>query len=332
MMPAFLPPLPESEPRNRLGLARWLVNPGHPLTSRVVVNRIWHRIFGVGIVKTVEDLGIQGDLPSHPQLLDWLATEFIRRDWDLKGMLRLILTSSTYRQSSRVTPELLAADPENRLLARGPRFRLEAEVIRDTALSLGQLLTEPVGGPSVRPYQPDGIWEEVAYGAGYSAQEFLQDSGDSNYRRSMYTFWKRQAPPPNMMLFDAPNRETCTARRERTNTPLQALALLNDQQFVEASRAFAVRIIESSGPETEDRIQHGFRLATSRFPDQTEEEILLNLYQDQLETYSGDPEAARELLSVGAYRPSTQVDSSELAAWTIFASALLNLDETVTKQ
>jgi hypothetical protein len=330
--PAFLPPLPDSAPRNRLGLARWLTDPGNPLTSRVVINRLWHRIFGVGIVKTVEDFGVQGELPSHPQLLDWLATEFMRRDWDSKALLRLIVTSSTYRQSSKVTPELLAADPENRLLARGPRFRLEAEVIRDTALALAQLLTGTIGGPSVRPYQPEGIWEEVAYGAEYTAQEFLQDTGDANYRRSMYTFWKRQAPPPNMMLFDAPNRETCTARRERTNTPLQALALLNDQQFVEASRAFAVRILESTGPELKERLKHGFRLATARYPDQTELKILSDLFRSQQEVYSLDSKSAEELLSVGAYQPATQFHLSELAAWTIISSALLNLDETVTKQ
>ena len=216
---------------NRLGMARWLVDPANPLTARVIVNRMWQMHFGTGLVKTAEDFGAQGEQPSHPQLLDWLADEFIRSGWDMKHMHRLLVTSAAYKQSSKVTPELFARDPENRLLARGPRFRLQAELIRDHALYVSGLLVEKIGGPSVKPYQPAGLWEEVAYGggvAGFTAGKFEQDKGESLYRKSMYTFWKRTSPPPALSTFDAPEREFCVVRRSRTNTPLQALVTMND--------------------------------------------------------------------------------------------------------
>ena len=239
-VPAMLPPLP-SRARRSIGstLAKWLVQPGHPLTSRVAVNRFWQMYFGHGIVKTQEDFGVQGEPPVHPELLDWLATEFVRTGWDMKAMQRLIVTSATYRQSSRVTPALLEKDPENRLLARGPRFRLPAEMIRDTALAVSGLLNDEIGGPSVLPYQPTGLWEELAFGDGFSAQTYEQSHGKDLYRRGMYTFWKRTAPPASLATFDAPDREKCTGRRALTNTPLQALVLLNDPTYVEAARALA---------------------------------------------------------------------------------------------
>ena len=232
---------PTDAPLNRLTLAKWLVQPGHPLTSRVAVNRFWQMYFGVGLVKTQEDFGVQGEPPSHPELLDWLATEFVRTGWDVRAMQRLIVTSATYRQSSVVTPALLERDPENRLLARGPRGRLPAEMIRDTALSASGLLNDRIGGPSVLPYQPKGLWEEMAFGDGFSAQAYEQSHGRDLYRRGMYTLWKRTVPPASLATFDAPDREKCTARRVTTNTPLQALAMLNDPTYVEAARALAQR-------------------------------------------------------------------------------------------
>ena len=257
-VPAMLPPLPDGAPLNRLTLARWLVEPGHPLTARVAVNRFWQMYFGTGIVKTQEDFGVQGEPPSHPELLDWLATEFVRTGWDIRAMQRLIVTSATYRQSSKVTPALLEKDPENRLLARGPRLRLPAEMIRDTALAASGLLNDEIGGPSVLPYQPKGLWEEMAFGDGFSAQAYEQSHGPDLYRRGMYTFWKRTVPPASLATFDAPDREKCTARRALTNTPLQALALMNDPTYVEASRALAQRALLEGG--TDDEEPHRLRL------------------------------------------------------------------------
>lgn len=329
--PDFLPPLPDGLPENRLGFARWLVHPEHPLTARVAVNRFWQRYFGNGIVKTSEDFGVQGEWPSHPELLDWLAVEFIESGWDVKALQRLIVTSAAYRQSSRLTPELFDRDPQNRLLARGPRFRLDAEAVRDGALAVSGLLVDTIGGPSVKPYQPPGIWEEVAYGANFTAQRFERDSGEALYRRSMYTFWKRQAPPPTMMLFDAPNREVCTARRARTNTPLQALALLNDVQFVEAARAFAERVLKEAGPDARQRLDYAFELATARAPSDREAGILLGICREQLERFRDDGGAAQALLEVGEKPRDEALDPAELAAWTTVASMILNLDETVTK-
>jgi hypothetical protein len=323
-----LPPWPKDAPKNRLGLARWLVDPSHPLTARVTVNRFWQQYFGVGIVKTVEDFGVQGERPSHPELLDWLATEFVRAGWDVKHLQRLILTSATYQQSSRVTPELLARDPENRLLARGPRFRLDAEELRDTALFVSGLLVEQDGGHSVKPWQPPGLWEAVSYN---NSQKYVPDTDAGQYRRSLYIYWKRQSPPPNMLIFDAPTREYCVVRRPRTNTPLQALTLLNDPQFVEASRAFAQRIMTEAGTDPRKRVLYAFRIATARAPDPDETKVLLDVYQQQLAEYRKHQQAAEKLLSVGSFNTRPGLDESELAAWTTVASMILNLDETVTK-
>lgn len=329
-VPAVLPPFPKDAPRNRLGLARWLVDPAHPLTARVTVNRFWQQYFGTGIVKTAEDFGVQGQAPSHPELLDWLATEFIQSGWNVKRLHRLIVTSATYRQSSRITPESYQRDPENRLLARGPRFRMDAEVIRDNALAVSGLLVQRIGGKSVKPYQPSGLWEAVGYTTSNTAK-FVQDHGEALYRRSMYTFWKRTSPPPTMLLFDAPSRENCTMRRPRTNTPLAALALMNDVQFFEAARNLAQRVLLEAGPKSESRITLAFRLATARPPTADELNVLLAQYQKHLAEYQRDKEAATKLLSVGESRRNESLDPLELAAWTMVASTILNLDETITK-
>jgi hypothetical protein len=280
----------------------------------------------------VQDFGVQGEWPSHPELLDWLATEFIRTKWDVKAMQRLMVTSATYRQSSKGEPALYEKDPENRLLARGPRFRLDAEAIRDSALAVSGLLVEKIGGPSVKPYQPAGLWEEVSYGdKSFTAQTFEEDHGEALFRRSMYTFWKRTAPPPTMALFDAPNREVCTARRARTNTPLQALALMNDTQYVEAARALAQRTMKECSGTPEERIAWAFRLATSRKPTDQETAVLKKLYDAQIGDYKTKPDAAKQLLSIGESPRDESLDICELAAWTTVASTILNLDETVTK-
>jgi len=315
-VPAVLPPLPEGAPVNRLGLAKWLVDPGNPLTARVAVNRYWQMLFGTGIVKTVEDFGSQGDAPSHPELLDWLATEYVRNGWDTKALLKTIVTSATYQQSSRVTPELLARDPENRLLARGPRVRLAADVVRDQALSASGLLVEKIGGPSVKPYQPPGLWKELAGGKDYEP-----DKGEGLHRRSLYTFWKRTSPPPMMVNFDAANRETCVVRELRTDTPLQSLDLMNDPIFVEAARALAGRMIRESGDDPGNRIAHGFELVLARRPRPQETEVLLDSYRHYLDRYQGDAAAATQYAGDPA-----------MAAYTAIASVILNLDEAVTKE
>jgi hypothetical protein len=330
-VPAGFPPLPLGAPNNRLGLAQWLVHPSHPLTARVAVNRLWQMFFGTGLVKTCEDFGSQGEPPSHPDLLDWLAMEFVRSGWNVKSLQRLIVTSATYRQSSKVSANLLARDPENRLLARGPRFRLPAEVIRDNALSVSGLLVQRVGGPSVMPYESPGLWEELAFGGGFSAQQYRQGSGDDLYRRGIYTFWKRTVPPAALNTLDAPDRESCVVRRSRTNTPLQALVLLNDPTFVEASRRLAERIMTTSHDEKQ-RIEFAFKSATSREPIRSEIEILRQLFQRRLEAYQRDRSATIELLSVGDSKCYEENDPAELAAWTTVASAILNLDETITRQ
>jgi mono/diheme cytochrome c family protein len=327
-VPAVLIPFPKDAPMNRLGLAKWLLDPSHPLTARVTVNRLWQQVFGVGLVKTAEDFGVQGERPSHPELLDWLATEFIRSGWDVKHMMRLLVTSATYRQTSRASPELRAKDPENRLLARGPRFRVDGEVVRDTALYLGGLLLDKRGGRSVKPYEPPGLWEAVSFN---NSQKYVQDLGEANYRRSLYTHWKRQSPPPNMLIFDAPTREYCIARRPRTNTPLQALTLLNDPQFVEASRAFAQRILLEGGDTVESRIAYAFRLATGRKPARDEVRVIRETLDKQLAAYRTDDAAAKKLLAVGSFNAKPELDARELAAWTTIASMILNLDETITK-
>ena len=331
-VPAMLPPLPKDAPRTRLSLARWLVDPAHPLTSRVAVNRFWQMYFGVGIVRTQEDFGVQGEPPVHPELLDWLATEFIRTKWDIRAMQRLMVTSATYRQASSVTPALIEKDPDNRLLARGPRMRLPAEMIRDTALAASGLLNGEIGGPSVLPYQPKGLWEEMAFGEGFSAQSYEQSHGKDLYRRGMYTFWKRTVPPASMATFDAPDREKCTARRAQTNTPLQALVLMNDPTYVEASRALAQRTLLEGGKDEKQRVEFAFRLATARKPTGKESGVLRNLLKDRLNEFRKDRGSALKLLSVGESARDTRLEPSELAAWTTVASAILNLDETITKQ
>jgi hypothetical protein len=328
--PAVLPTPPADAPANRLGLARWLVGPRHPLTSRVAVNRYWQHYFGRGLVKTAEDFGAQGEWPSHPKLLDWLAVEFQASGWNVKQLQKLIVTSHTYRQASEVRPELLKADPENVLLARGPRFRLDAEVVRDAALFVSGLLEERVGGRSVKPYQPPGIWEAVGFN-GSNTRDFKRDNGTALYRRSLYTFWKRTAPPPSLMAFDAPSRETCVTRRARTNTPLQALVLMNDEQYVEAARHLAERML-AGGTTPAERLAHGFRLATARRPADTELRVLVRLYERQRDHYRQHLDDARKLLAVGESRPRAALDPAEYAAFTMAANLILNLDETITKE
>jgi len=329
--PEFLPALETEKRPDRLDLARWLVSGDHPLTARVTVNRFWQRFFGTGIVKSSEDFGAQGEWPTHPRLLDWLATEFVASGWDIKHMHRLMVMSATYRQASHVRPDLTDRDPQNRLLARGPRYRLDAETLRDNALAVSGLLVDKVGGPSVRPYQPAGLWKEVSYGAGYSAQIFEKDEGEGLYRRSMYTFWKRQAPPPQMVLFDAPNRETCVVRRERTNTPLQALMLMNSTQYVEAARALAERVLHEADEGVEARIVYGFELATSRKPDSDEVAVLESIYEEQLQEFKKQGDAAAAFLSVGDRPPDESFAPEQLGAWTTVMSTILNLDETISK-
>ncbi|MHC5003342.1 MAG: PSD1 and planctomycete cytochrome C domain-containing protein [Planctomycetota bacterium] len=331
--PSCLPPLPDGARPDRLGLARWLVDPEHPLTARVAVNGWWQMLFGAGLVRTPEDFGLRGELPSHPELLDWLAVELVERDWNVKALLRLIVTSATYRQSSAAGAALLARDPDNRLLARGPRFRLPAELVRDTALSASGLLVPTIGGPSVRPYQPDGLWREMSHFGSTPATEqvYVQDHGDKLYRRSLYTIWKRTVPPPVMAAFDAPNRELCTVRRASTNTPLQALVLLNETGFVEAARALAERILTEGGPAAAERLRLGFVLATGRPPDGEESAILLAALERERARFAGDPDAAAALLAVGEHARDATLDPVEHAAWTVLASLLLNLSETITR-
>ncbi len=328
--PAALPPLPTGAPLNRLGLAQWLVSGQHPLTARVWVNRAWEKFFGIGIVRTTENLGSQAEWPSHPELLDWLATEFVRLGWDMKEMQKLIVMSATYRQSSKVTPTLFEKDPENRLLARGPRFRLTAELLRDQALALSGLYVEKTGGPSVRPYMPAGVWDETSvYG---DLRNYKADAGDGLYRRTLYTIWKRTSAPPTMLLFDSPTREICTVKRTRTNTPLQALALLNETTYIEAARKLAEQMITTGGPTPESRIGWGFRRVTSRTPDSEEIALLSAGLARRLTFFRGSADAAKKLMAVGVARPSPEVDPAELAAYTMTANVLLNLDETVTRE
>ena len=322
---------PERAPRNRLGLARWLTQPDHPLTSRVVVNRFWQQLFGVGLVKTSEDFGFQGEPPSHPKLLDWLALEFVDSRWDVKLLLKNIVLSASYRQSSDLTAESAARDPENRLLARGARFRLPAEIIRDQALALAGLLRHRVGGPSVRPYQPKGLYDGVVVGAAYPGTTWDESEGADRYRRSVYTFWKRTLPHPAMTVFDAPDREFCTTRRAITNTPLQALTLLNDPTFVEAARKLAERMIREGGGTADSRIEFGFRLAAGRAPAADERNLAESLLSEMLQSYSEDEQAAAGLLAVGASASDSDIPARQLAAYTAIASVILNLDEVITK-
>jgi len=324
-VPRFLPQFKSDWPMNRLGLARWLVDRDNPLTARVTVNRYWQMLFGVGLVKTTEDFGSQGDWPAQQELLDWLAVEFMDSGWDVKHILKTIVMSSTYRQSSKVTPELLSRDPENRLLARGPRVRLPAEMIRDQVLAVSGLLVNRVGGPSVKPYQPAKLWQELSGGGGYK-----EDQGDGLYRRSLYTYWKRTVPPPYMTNFDSPTRETCTVRESRTNTPLQALNLMNDTIFVEGARKLAERMMHEGGTQADSRIAYAFRVVLARNPSTRELEVVRGVLADFEKRFADDPDAARELLSVGESK--TGAPSEELAAYATVANMILNLDEAVTKQ
>ncbi|MEX2261939.1 MAG: DUF1553 domain-containing protein [Bryobacteraceae bacterium] len=327
-VPAVLPPLPEGVPNNRLGFAKWMVDPANPLTARVTVNRFWQMYFGTGLVKTTEDFGVQGEWPSHPELLDWLATEFVRGGWGVKALQKLIVTSAAYRQSSKATPELLQRDPENRLLARGPRFRLPAETIRDQALLAAGLLVEKLGGPSVKPYQPEGLWKEISM----QDMEYVQGKGEDLYRRSLYTFWKRTIAPPMMANFDSAMRESCVVRETQTNTPLQALNLMNDVTFLEASRFIGQRMMREGGGDPADRLRHGFRLATGRAPSADEERILRDSLQFHLDYFAGNEEKTKEFLSHGETASDPSLDQRQLAAYASVASLILNLDETVTKE
>jgi hypothetical protein len=333
-VPACLPPLPSGVKPDRLALADWLVAPANPLTARVTVNRFWEMYFGTGIVKSSEDFGVQSEWPSHPELLDWLAVQFVKSGWDVKAMQKLIVTSATYRQSSRVTKELLEKDPANRLLARMPRLRLSAEAIRDQALLVSGLLIEKLGGPSVKPYQPPKIWEELTTGAlaGLNGQVYVQDHGEALYRRSMYLFWKRTVPIPTLTTFDAPAREVCAVRRSRTNTPLQALALLNDTIFVESARKLAERAMTSGGAKPAERIGRAFQLAVARKPSDTELKILVDDFNFHLATYFADPDAATKVLGVGESPRDAKLDARELAAYTGVCSVILNMDQTITRE
>jgi hypothetical protein len=329
--PPFLPPLPTGAGKDRLGLAKWMLAPEHPLTARVAVNRFWQQIFGTGLVKTAEDFGVQGEPPSHPELLDWLAVEFRESGWDKKKFMKMLVTSSAYRQSARVTKDRLAKDPTNRLISRGPRFRLDAEMLRDQALAVSGLLVEKLGGPSVKPPQPPGLWKAVAF-VGSNTMNFVADKGrDKVHRRSLYTFWKRTSPPPQMSTFDAPSREACTVRRERTNTPLQALLLLNDIQYVEAARALAGRALREGGKTQAEQISYLFRLATARTPNAKEVAELASALKDLQAEYAGKPDEAKKLISIGESQPDANLKPTDLAAWTMLANTVLNLDEVLNK-
>ena len=323
-VPGSLNPLPEDVMPNRLGLAEWLVSEDNPLTARVAVNRFWEVLFGRGIVETTEDLGTKGEPPTHPELLDWLATEFMREKWSMKKMIRLIVTSSTYRQSSRVTPEAEERDPYNKLLARGPRFRVESEMVRDITLAASGLLSPKISGPSVFPYQLPGLWDRP-----YSKAKWVTSEGEDRYRRGLYTFLRRTSPYPSLSIFDAPSREFCTVRRVRTNTPLQTLTTLNDPVFFEAARALARRILEDAGPDAEARATYAFRRALTRRPAPQELDRLLAFWRMEVDRFQRNPKSAAEVVKDDS-GPSSQFP--ELAAWTMVANVLLNLDETITKE
>lgn len=328
--PHFLPPLPSGVPHDRLALARWTVSPDNPLTARVTVNRMWNEIFGTGIVESTEDFGIMGQRPTNPELLDWLAVEFRESGWNVKHMYKLMVMSATYRQSAKSTPEQLAKDPKNLLLSHGPRFRMDAEVLRDVALESGNLLIDKVGGPSVKPYQPANIWEEIGIG-GSDTLVYEQQHGEALYRRSLYTYWKRMAPMPDMDAFDAPMRDVVCTRRQRTDTPLQALVTMNDVQWVEAARSLAERVIHDGGKLPEQRIDLMGEILLSRSPSPRMTAILENSLAQMKQHYTANPKAARELLEVGEKKSDPSIPASDLAAWTMVASEMLNLDETVTK-
>jgi hypothetical protein len=328
--PQVFPSMPDDLPRNRLGFAQWLLRPDHPLTARVTVNRFWQELFGTGLVRTAGDFGVAGEMPSHPELLDWLAVDFRENGWDVKRFYKLLVTSATYRQSAVVTKEKLAKDPQNRLLARGPRFRMDAEMIRDHALASSGLLVEKIGGPSVKPYQPDGVWEAVAMPES-NTRYYKQDAGESLYRRSVYTFWKRAAPPASMDILNAPNRETCTVRRERTDTPLQALVTLNDPQFVEAARNLAQRTLTCGGKTEPERIDFMAEQLIARPLNAKEMKVVEAGLKDLLAHYQQSPKDAEALIKVGESKADESLDKPTLAAYTMVANQLMNLDEVLNK-
>ncbi|HET6407676.1 MAG TPA: DUF1553 domain-containing protein, partial [Chthoniobacteraceae bacterium] len=323
--PAVLPKLPQDAPGNRAALAQWLVAVDNPLTARVTVNRIWQQFFGVGLVKTPDDFGAQGDKPSHPELLDWLAIEFRESGWDIKRLAKLITTSATYRQSAIVPEGMAERDPENRLLARGPRFRWPSWMIRDQALAISGLLVEKVGGPPVKGYQPPGIWEDATFGQ----IKYTQDHGESLYRRSLYSFWRRIVGPT--IFFDVSNRQTCSVKTQRTNTPMHALTTLNDVTFVEAARAFGQKVFESAAND-EQRIAWAFRNCTTRVPNEKEVAVLKDSLARLRWSYSVDEAGAKRVIAVGGSNADLAIPATELAAWTSISSLLLNLDETLTKE
>jgi hypothetical protein len=326
--PDALPAFPAALPRNRLGLARWLLLQDHPLTSRVTVNRFWQEVFGTGLVRTSGDFGITGELPSHPELLDWLAIDFREGGWDVKKLFRLMVTSAAYRQQAAATPEKLAKDNANRLLSRGPRFRMDAEMVRDHALAASGLLVKQIGGPSVKPYQPDGVWEAVSMGG--NTNRYQRDKGESVYRRSMYWFWKRSAPPASMDILNAPSRENCCVRRERTNTPLQALVTLNDPQFVEAARALADRALELGGDSDDKRLEIVAERLLARPLTAAEAAIVKKSLADITAWYAAHPDEAKQLVAVGDSKPRA-ADPVQLASWTMLTNELMNLDEVLCK-
>ncbi len=330
-VPASLPPLPKGVPANRLGLARWLVDRSNPLTARVTVNRFWQQFFGVGIVKTANDFGTQGEWPTHPELLDRLAVDFMESGWKIKRLHKMIVTSATYRQSTHASKSLRERDPDNRLLARGPRHRLDAEVIRDLALSVSGLMNPTIGGPSVYPYQPPGLWEEVAIGGNFSSQSYVQSHGNDLYRRGLYVYWKRSVPYPPLATFDAPSREFCITARPRTNTPLQALVLMNDPAFLETARGLAARVLKEGGGDDRARLEYAFRLCLGRRPNDRERAVLGRALEGERKHFRLDPKGAAALTAVGESPRPLDIDPAELAAWTAVGNILLNLDETITK-
>ena len=330
--PGVLPALAADLPRNRLGLAKWLVSRENPLTARVIVNRFWQHFFGTGLVRTSEDFGSQGEQPSHPELLDWLAVTFQESGWDVKKLVKMIVTSETYQQSSQFSVRSAQLDPMNTWLSRGPRHRLSAEVIRDQALAASGLLVEKIGGPSVKPYHPPGLYEQVVAQRDNPKATYQQGSGDDLHRRSLYTYWKRSVPHPGMLLFDAPFRETCALRRSRSNTPLQALNLLNDPTYVEAARFLAQRMIKEGGTSIESRLTHGFHLLLGRTPSRQELQVLASAVERSIQDFTKDAEAAKQLLTFGEAKTDDKLSAADLAAYTTVASTLINLDETITKE
>ncbi|SNY95472.1 PSD1 and planctomycete cytochrome C domain-containing protein [Flagellimonas pacifica] len=329
--PEAILPFPKEFPKNRLGLSKWLFHKDNPLTARVAVNRIWQRMFGKGLVESSYDFGNQGALPSHPELLDFLAIKFMEDGWDLKQIMKYMAMSATYQQSSEISKEMAEKDPENTYLARASRLRLSAEMIRDQALKVSGLLNAEVGGPSVKPYQPEGIWEETTGGGGGSTSTYVQSSGKDLYRKSVYTFWKRTVPPPSMMTFDASSRDLCTVKRQETNTPLQALVLLNDPQLIEAARALAYKAVGVVGQEPTDQIKYVFQNATSRKPKEEELQILNGLYLDALQRIETGEIIPEEYLSIGEFSVTANIPSKQITALALTAHTILNLDETISR-